>query len=231
MEALAVARRLVREQFHGARAAYLGGSASRGTATPTSDLDIVVVLDGAPAPYRKTVRYGGWPVELFVHDETSLQHWYDREAGSCRPVLAHMVASGVVLLDGGVASYLQDEAAAQLVAGPRPLSDEELSSRRYLLTDILDDLVSAVSEDERDVIAGVVLTRAAELFLLSCGSWLGGGKWLVRNLHDADPRMATRLMAAHRCAISTGQTSGLIAVSEEILDAVGGRLTEGYRAG
>jgi hypothetical protein len=231
MDALVVARRLIREQFCGARAAYLGGSASRGTSTTTSDLDIVVVLDGAPAPYRKTVRYGGWPVELFVHDETSLQYWYEREAVSWRPVLAQMVATGVVLLDGGVASYLQDEAAAQLIAGPRPLTDEELSSRRYLLTDILDDLVSAVSEDERDIIAGVVLTRSAELFLLSQGSWLGAGKWLVRNLHGADPQMASRLMAAHRAAIITGEIAGLLAVSEDILDAVGGRLTEGYRAG
>jgi hypothetical protein len=43
--------------------------------------------------------------------------------------------------------------------------------------------------------------------------------------------MATRLMAAHRCVITTGETSGLIAVSEDILDAVGGRLSEGHRAG
>jgi hypothetical protein len=231
MDALAVARRLIRERFRDARAAYLGGSASRGTATATSDLDIVVVLEGAPAPYRETVRYGGWPVELFVHDETSLQRWYDREAVSWRPVLAHMVATGVVLLDSGMAVQLQDEAAAQLTAGPRPLTTPELFSRRYLLTDSLDDLVSAVSDDERDVIAGVVLTRAAELFLLSMGAWLGGGKWLVRNLHAADPRMATRLLAAHRSAITTGEISGLVDVGEDILDAVGGRLTEGYRAG
>jgi hypothetical protein len=63
------------------------------------------------------------------------------------------------------------------------------------------------------------------------GAWLGGGKWLVRNLHAADPRMATRLLAAHRSAITTGEISGLVDVGEDILDAVGGRLTEGYRAG
>jgi hypothetical protein len=138
MDARVVARRLIREQFCGARAAYLGWSASRGTATPTSDLDIVVVLEGAPAPYRETVRYGGWPVELFVHDETSLQSWYEREAVSLRPVLAQMVATGVVLLDGGVASYLSPMRSCPraVTFSPTSLTISSLPSVRMSVTSL-----------------------------------------------------------------------------------------------
>ncbi|MFC0627973.1 nucleotidyltransferase domain-containing protein [Kribbella deserti] len=72
MEALEVAARLVGERFPGALAAWLGGSVARGTATRTSDLEITVLLAGPPAPYRESLEYGGWPVELFVHTEASL---------------------------------------------------------------------------------------------------------------------------------------------------------------
>ena len=231
MEALVAARSLVVERFPGALAAFLAGSASRGTATALSDLDIVVVLGGRPAPYRETVRFASWPVELFVHDEASLRYWYDLEASNFRPVLAHMVATGVVLLDAGAATRLQEAATAQLDAGPAPLAKAELLLRRYLLTDTLDDLISAADADERDAVAGAVLTQAAELFLLNRGHWLGRSKWLVRRLTGADPRVARDLMAAHRVAVGTGDTASLEGAAEAILDEVGGRLTEGYRAG
>jgi hypothetical protein len=47
-----------------------------------SDLDIVVVPDAALAPYRETLRYQGWPVELFAHTIDSLDVWWrDRPDG------------------------------------------------------------------------------------------------------------------------------------------------------
>ncbi|MFI2230553.1 nucleotidyltransferase domain-containing protein [Nocardia testacea] len=51
-----IARSLVCERFPGARAAWPGGSTVLGMATPTSDLDISVLLDGPPAPYRESLR-------------------------------------------------------------------------------------------------------------------------------------------------------------------------------
>src|SRR3954453_13674836 len=73
MDAVGTARAFVREAFPQARAAVLGGSAARGQATATSDLDIVVILDGPPAPYRETLRYGGWLVELFAKTPSPLR--------------------------------------------------------------------------------------------------------------------------------------------------------------
>ena len=67
--AVASARGLVVDRFPGARAAWLAGSVVTGTATPGSDLDVTVLLPGEPAPYRESMRWDGWPVELFVHTE------------------------------------------------------------------------------------------------------------------------------------------------------------------
>ena len=71
MDAIDAARAVVDEHHPAARAAFLGGSVLTGRRTPLSDLDIVVLLHGSPAPYRSSLRHGEWPVEMFVHTEAT----------------------------------------------------------------------------------------------------------------------------------------------------------------
>ena len=52
VDPVGAARAFVADCFPTACAAYLGGSTGTVFQTPTSDLDIVVVLDGEPAPFR-----------------------------------------------------------------------------------------------------------------------------------------------------------------------------------
>src|SRR6476469_9003459 len=131
----------VATHFPDARAAFLGGSVITPRRTETSDLDVVVVLDGPPAPYRETFRHQGWVVETFVHDDASLAHYYahDRERRVCS--LLRMVGDSDVVVDrDGSAATLQAEARTRLSAGPRPLGDAERDALRYQLSDLLDDL-------------------------------------------------------------------------------------------
>jgi hypothetical protein len=59
------------------------------------DLDIVVCLPGDPGlPYRQSLRWHGWPVELFVHDEDSLQPYLAKDLAARRPALHRMLATG-----------------------------------------------------------------------------------------------------------------------------------------
>lgn len=229
--AVETARALVHAKFPDALVALLAGSAAGGVSTPTSDLDIVVILGGPPAPYRETLLHHGKPVELFAHTRDSLEEWWRREAGERRNTLADMCAQGIVLLDRGDAEAVRRAAAAVLAAGPAALSDTEAKNRRYALTDALDDLTGADDRDERDAVAGLVLQWAAELALLSRRCWLGRGKWLVRRLRETDPGLADHLLAAHRRCVADGDPSGLVAVADKVLSGVGGRLTEGFRAG
>ena len=66
-EPLEVANRVVDEHFPQCLTAFLAIEVFSGARTPTSDLDIVVVLDGPPGPYRQTMMAHGWVVEFFVH--------------------------------------------------------------------------------------------------------------------------------------------------------------------
>lgn len=222
-----MARSIVADRFHDALAAVLAGSSANGTATATSDLDIVILLPGPPAPYRETIRVEGVPVELFVHTSDSQSYWYERERSEGRCTLAHMLATGVGLM-GPETDDIQATARRWIAEGPEPWTTEQLAQRRYALTDALDDLVGTDDPDERDAVAGQVLLMVAELALNLRGCWQGRGKWVVRQLRSTDLELAKDLMLAHREAVATGHVTHLVKRSEAVLDEAGGRLTEGF---
>lgn len=227
-DALSTASALVAERCPTAVLAVVAGSVARGEGTATSDLDVVVVADGDPVPYRETLRAGRWLVELFVHTPRSLRFFFEQERSQGRGTLAHMLAEGTVLVGSQAAAAVVDDARAEVDLGPPPLDPAELDRRRYLLTDALDDLVGASEPDERDIVAGQVTSAAADLVLRGRGQWAGSGKWLYRRLKDSDPLLAPRLMAAHRAVIVSGDVAQLVAVVEEVLAEHGGRLDVGY---
>lgn len=230
VEPLAIARTFVSDRFPDALAALLAGSSRASARTATSDLDIVVVLDDLPAPFRETLNYEGWIVELFVHTVDSLSAFFEREARQRRSPLLHMCATGTILGErDGVGRRIQDDARALWRAGPAPLSAAELEGLRYRLTDILDDVAGCRDQDELIFVASRLLTQACELVLLDHRSWIGGGKWLLRRLRDADPHTCEALLAGYREAVCSGQTVRLHQAAAAVLARVGGRLMEGYR--
>lgn len=222
------ARTLVRERFAGARAAFLAGSVLTGRRTPNSDLDIVVLLDGPPAPYRENLVFHGWPVELFVQTETAWREFADRETTTRRSPLLSMCSEGLLLMDAdGLGASLQAEARERWATGPAPLSDRERDYQRYLLTDLLDDLRGCSDPAERLYLVSHMLQRASELALLVGGDWLGGGKWLSRRLATADPALHRALAEGATQAIA-GHPSAFAVVVTEVLDRAGGPLWDGF---
>lgn len=116
MDPIEDARALVAERFPAARAAFLGGGILSARRTATSDLDIVVVLPGHPAPYRESLRWRGWPVETFVHDTESLEYFFAKDTARRRPTLARMCTDGVVLAGGQEETDLFRERARSILA-------------------------------------------------------------------------------------------------------------------
>lgn len=233
--AVGAARALVAERFPDARAAWLAGSVVAGTATATSDLDVTVLLDGPPAPFRESVEYAGWPVELFVHTAATVDHWLGKDRARRRPTLGRLVAGGVRLLDvDGAADPVEQACTDFLVAGPDPLAPEDRDSMRYGLSDLLDDLADATDPPIRTAVAFAVWQGAAELLLAEGGCWWGTGKWLARELASYDRAFGTRLsVRLHGGLVAAihGEPTLLAEVAGEILDASGGRLWAGYRLG
>ncbi|MBB5978756.1 nucleotidyltransferase domain-containing protein [Kribbella solani] len=222
-----IALELVHELYPDARAAWLGGSVVRGDAGPGSDLDVTVLLDGPPAPRRKSLMYGGWPVELFVHTEKSLRYFADKDRERHQPTMMRLVGESVVLVDtDGSGARLQAEYLAEVAAGPRALSTDELNLLRYTITDLLNDLPGA-APDVRLAIRSTLWQEAARLLLLGAGHWAGTSKGLLREV--------TRYDATHNTTHATALIEGLRAddnqlahEADTILAAYGGRLFAGF---
>ncbi|MEV5964436.1 nucleotidyltransferase domain-containing protein [Kribbella sp. NPDC051952] len=218
-----IARQLVEELYPNARAAWLGGSVVRGDASPTSDLDITVLLDGPPAPMRRSLEYGGWPVELFVHTEKSLRYFADKDQQRRQPSMMRLVGESVVLLDtDGSGARWQQLGRDEVAAGPKPLTTAELDMLRNGITNLLDDFADA-SGDERTAIASVVWQDAARLLLSGAGRWTGTGKGLLREVVAYDNDQAHALMAGVRA-----EDDSLVTAVDRILDLHGGRLFAGF---
>jgi hypothetical protein len=223
-EPVEAAGAIVRDRFPDARAAFLSAGILSPRRTPTSDLDIVVVLAGSPAPYRESLRWQGWPIELFVHDADSLGHFFASDTARRRPTLARMCTEGVVLAgDEHTIENVRERAKSVVEIGPPPLSSAELDLARYILTDLLDDLAGSADPGETAVIGWNVWTATAELALMLAGNWLGSGKWLLRELRAADPDLGDRMVAA------IGSPARLTQVADEVLGRAGGRFWAGLR--
>ena len=234
-DAQAAARTLVARRFPEARAAWLAGSVTTGTATATSDLDVTVLLAGPPAPFRESLHHGGWPVELFVHTVDSVEFWLVQDLRRRRPTLGRLIGQGVLLLDAdGAGAALTERCREFLAAGPEPLTPADLDAQRYGLTDLLDDLADATDPALRAAVAVAVWQQAADLLLAVDGCWGGTAKWLVRELASYDAAHGTRFgPRLHDGLVHAvnGATSPLVEVVDEVLAGAGGRLWAGYRAG
>ncbi|MFG1948985.1 cupin domain-containing protein [Nonomuraea sp. NPDC048826] len=225
MDPLSDARALVAELFPQAWCALLGGSVTAGRRTPTSDLDIVVVVEGLAEPYRESLRWHDWPVDLLAHSRTSLDVWLERDFGGRQPVLARLCAEGVVLTDrsAGELERLRDELRGRLAAGPGAVRKPALDRARYVLSDLLDDLTGATDPGELAFTGWSVIQETALLALSLDERWQGSGKWLLRELRAYDPELAAALLKARETPDELAEVAG------RVLERAGGRLWEGYR--
>ncbi|MFI1286793.1 nucleotidyltransferase domain-containing protein [Streptomyces sp. NPDC020858] len=224
------ARRLVRDRFPDALSVILAGSTATGRATATSDLDIAVLIDDGGVTYRETIRFEERVVELFVHTRTGLVELFAADVAARRATLQSIYASGLVLVDSnGEAGRARALAEADLRDGPPALKPENVETKRYGLTDALDDLADASDPIERLAVAGYVLNTAADLLSDHHHAWIGGGKWLPRRLLEADPRCGAALLQGHLHLCESSDPAELIGAASKVLDLVGGPLREGYR--
>ena len=223
------ARRVVEAHFPECYVAFLSSSVLRGEGTATSDLDVVIITGREDAPFRQSFMWEGWPVETFVHTETSYLDFFAKVRGRYEPTLEMMCAEGVVLRDrDGLADRIKETARRELEAGPEPLTQRAIDRMRYTITDLMDDLIGSERPEESFFIAGRLAEECVSLVLLRNRRWLGKGKWVLRALRRFDPVMAERLGNAVALFCSTGSKDDLLTFAKEALEPVGGRLFEGY---
>ncbi|AXL11866.1 hypothetical protein DXT68_06745 [Microbacterium foliorum] len=228
MDHLAVAERFVAARYPGTDIAIVAGSTARGERTPTSDIDLLLLGDALfetedQTSEASTHEFEGEIIEVFAYTPAGFEEWADRGVAQHRPVIVHMLVEGTPFRDDGRLAPLRDRWQTALDAGPS-LSPQESAFRRYVITDVLDDLRDAADPLEQQVEAAILFERIAELMLLSEGRWIATGKWLPRRLRTLSRERADRLSIP---LLDRDYTTFADRVGDE-LDRAGGRVQSGF---
>jgi hypothetical protein len=197
------------------------GTVVRGTPHATSDLDLYVV-HGAPFRQRVQRRFAGVPAEIFVNPPGAVRRYFRDEFRDARPVTAHMLATGRVVLArdgarGAVVDALRAEAAAWL-ARPSYPTEAGLTRARYAAASLYEDATDVLAADPAT--GALLLARAVSAMLeLRCRVALGTvprGKDLLARVRAADPAIGAD---AARC-FSDAPLAERAAAAQRIADGV-----------
>jgi hypothetical protein len=227
--ALQLARRHCADRYPEA-SALLAGSIARGRATPTSDIDLVLLFDRLGHAWRETTAINGITTELFAHDPGTLAWFFEDDASKGHATLASMVASGVpVTGPSALIDRAKAMAGAVLAKGPPPLDQHMIEDRRYRVTDLAEDLRGGGTPGEIMAIAVRLHEALGELTLRAAGRWAGTGKELARQIEAMDPDLALRIEHAFGALFRHGHAAQLLGLVEELLAPLGGPAASGYR--
>lgn len=227
MEYTELAERFVAAHFPKASIAVVGGSTSRGERTRTSDIDLLLIGPSVLADDQSgaalTREFEGEVFEVFAYTPAGFTEWAERSIAQHRPVIVHMLVEGTSVRAGDGFEALHAMWANRLEAGPS-VNSHELDFRRYVITDVLDDLRDASDPLERTVLAATLFERTAELMLLTANHWIGTGKYLPRRLRALPSDRVDALADPY----VRGDLERLADAVEHELLALGGRVQAGF---
>jgi hypothetical protein len=166
------------------------GTILRGHPDPSSDLDIYVIHR---QPFRQRIQkfFHGVPAEIFVNPPAAIERYLVEEQASRRPLTAHMLATGTVILElDPTVSALRAQARASLAKPPE--SPPDLTMARYGPALLYEDAVDVAGHDPAT--AHMILCRAVTEMLCFCfirsGRFLPRSKDLLRELAALDSETA-----------------------------------------
>lgn len=172
------AKQFINKKYHNCQGALLAGSVVRGEATETSDLDIVVFDKNLSSSYRESLIDFGWNIEVFVNNLISYKHFFKSDYERARPSMPRMVLEGIVIKDDGIIDSIKKEAKELLDKGPEEWTAEMIKTKRYFITDALDDFIGCTNRAEEIFIANTLAELVSEFVLRTNRKWIGASKWI-----------------------------------------------------
>lgn len=221
----------IKKYFPHSQGALLAGSVVRGEATNTSDLDIIVFDKTIDFSYRESLLEFGWPIEVFVHNLTSYKHFFQLDYNAAKPSMQRMISEGITLKDEGIIESIKEEAKEALANGPERWTEATIKTKRYFLTDVLDDFIGCENRPEGIFIANSLAELIHEFVLRTNGHWIGSSKWIIRALKQYDELFTEDFVDSFDTYYKTGEKSKVVILTEKVLEPYGGRLFEGYSSG
>lgn len=133
------------------------GTILRGNPDPASDLDLYVIHR---QPYRQRIQkfFNGVPAEIFINPPEQVRRYLVEEQADYRPITAHMLATGIAILETDPVIAELRQGAIQSLANPPQASPERLTFLRYMAANWLEDASDLAPRDEAT--ANLLLSQA-----------------------------------------------------------------------
>ncbi|SDY14121.1 Nucleotidyltransferase domain-containing protein [Evansella caseinilytica] len=231
LQPVEAAKQFIQKHYPDCLGAVLAGSVVRGEATVTSDLDIVVFESALPFPYRESIFFHGWPIEVFVHNQASYPLFFEEDIERAVPTHPRMLAEGITIVDRDILGPIIQKAKEIIANGPEPWPQETIYKQRYFITDTLDDLLGAHDRGEEICSANTLAAMIHEFVLRTNRRWLGDGKWQIRALKQYDGDFAEEYIHAFDVFYRTGEKEKIAAIVDKVLSPYGGRIFDGFSVG
>jgi predicted nucleotidyltransferase len=170
------------------------GTIVRGTPDPTSDLDLYVLRRDLR---RQRVQrwYNGVPAEIFINPVPKVHDYIQAEGREGRPITAHMVSTGFVVLKLGPEVDTLIEEAKDALAEPFEPSDERLTQVRYGAATRYEDATDVASTRPETAIMmmDLAVRDMIHYAFLKAQRRLPRDKDLLTALEDLAPALAAKV--------------------------------------
>lgn len=200
----------------------VSGTIIRGNPHPASDLDFVVVH---PHHWRQRTQrwFGDVPAEMFVNPPFELERAMHRDAASGRPIMPHMLATGVILHDSDNNLHGLQQMAEELLAKGPTCTPEHLVQQRYFIGTWLEDAVDIASTDPDLASAFITdaLLSSVRLMFLNDGQWIPRQKLLLSEFERRHPEWGHIVRESLRCASVAEQLELAAPLIQHVAGATG----------
>jgi hypothetical protein len=170
------------------------GTIVRGTPDAASDLDVWVV-HLKPVRQRLQKFFNGVPAEIFVNPPWVIQKYFLQEQQEGRPISAHTMATGtVVLAMDPVVEQLRKTAISLLSSSPS-LTPQKLTQARYAAATKLEDALDMVERNPTaaNMLASDAVRQMLQFVFLKAGQFIPRDKDLLDALTNLDSELAIKV--------------------------------------
>ena len=197
------------------------GTIIRGTPDPASDLDLYVIHQ---KPFRQRIQkyFNQVPAEIFINPPKAVENYFVDEQKNRRPLTAHMLSSGFVVLKlDPIIDELQAKAQEQLKNPPARPTD--LTSPRYLAALLVEDAVDKIDQDPETAV--MILNKSLDamfnFYFVKTGNFIPRQKSLLDELEQRNPTIAKRARQFFQATIPEEKMNIALKIADETIGVHG----------
>jgi len=218
---------VVAERYTGYSFVLFHGSRLHGTATPESDVDIIVVYRDAVQPFREIFLSRDYVFDAFVYDVETINFYLLFSKKICNTSVVSILNSCITLPEATDQSICLLAVAKEMETVPCSLGN--IDARRIFLTNLINDIQKSTDHSELVLLSSEISKIMIDIILAKKG--VGGvfRKYTHSALKKNAPDFYLELNCATKQAVLFANKEPILKIAREILAGLGGELKDGFK--